>query len=370
MVTSITRRSAVSILGAGLGLGAIVGSSGLSACGGGGATDGAAPPSGGGNGGGGTSGLAGSFWYDQLDKLYVCAGGTQEPTPVNQYLGQGEIASHFAVERTGPRYLQRSHFSGATASDWTAVLNVYEHASNQAYCFVNLAGYVAAAAVSPSGKYVAAFRSPQLSDSTFQEGSTHTIVDLIIIDISDVNNIRDIRSTRTEGRSAVYGFQWLADDRFVYMTWGDGNFGDSMFSGSVATGTQGDRLLGPVDKQGLRVRSFSVHPDESSMLVSMFSDDGVALGVWDVYLYQLNGQRIDRITAFDQGYSGAWSPDGRHIFFKAGSESRINCNPALGCPETCSSHYVSSGARSIRLADAQTLELGKVPCYSNIMWRA
>jgi Tol biopolymer transport system component len=129
-------------------------------------------------------------------------------------------------------------------------------------------------------------------------------------------------------------------------------------------------LLGPIDKQGLRIRSFNVHPDESSMLLSMFSDDGVALGVWDVYLYQLDGQRIDRVTAFDQGYSGTWSPDGRHIFFKAGSESGANCNPALGCPETCSSHYVSSSARSIRLADAQTLELGKVPCYSEIMWRA
>lgn len=370
MRTMITRRSAVSVLGAGLGLGTIVGSSGLSGCGGGGSSDGGAPPSGGGNAPPTGGGLAGSMWYQSPDgKLNVSAGGVQSPVVVNQTVQREGSYPQFEVSRFGPRYLQHWHVSGGSSSESTAVIHVHEHATHATYCFVNIPGWVPVAAASPSGKYVVALRSPEFALSGFNLGSTRVVVDLMIIDISDVNNIRDIRSTRTEGRSAVYGFHWLADDRFVYMTWGDGNFGDSMYEGSVAAGSQGDRLLGTVDKQGLRIRSFNVHPDESAMLLSMFSEDGVALGVWDVYLYQLNGQRIDRITAFDQGYAGTWSPDGGHMFFKAGSESRGNCSPGPGCPDTCSSHSVSSSARSIRLADAQTLGLDKVPCYSGIMWR-
>lgn len=218
----------------------------------------------------------------------------------------------------------------------------------------------------PSGKYVVAFRSPEFSYSVFNLGSVFTIKDLMIIDISDVNNIRDIRNTRTEGASAIYCFQWLADNRFVYMTWGNGNFGDSMFSGSATAGSAGDQLLGRIDKQGSRISAFDVHPDETSMLVSMFSDDGKTLGVWDIYLYKLNGEPIDRVTAINEGYDGLWSTDASHVFFKRGSYA--GC-AGPGCVTTCSSHSAPSNLRSITLSMAQELDFDKVPCVRNIVWR-
>jgi hypothetical protein len=360
MREGVTRRSAVSALGWSAGLGAIVGGGllGVSCGGGGGSTN----DPGGGNSGGAP---AGSFWIQLPDgNLYVVAGGTAEPVIVNRIL-EIDSSSFFSVSRFGPRYLQVSH-EGAT-SNIRAVINVYEHADHKPYCFVNLTGYVSRAAVSPSGRYVLAIRSPEFAFSTFILGSTSAITDLMIIDISDVNNILDSRNSRTTGQAAIYAWSWLADDRFVYLTWGDGNFGDSMYMGSAAGGAAADRLLGKVDKQGLRIQGLNIHPDESSMLLSMFDNDGRSLGVWDVYSYKLTGERIDRVTAVDQGYSGIYSPDGRHIFFKYGS---VNSCSTTGCVTVCKPYYVASNLRSIGLPQAQLLDNNKLGCAWPTQWRS
>ena len=349
----VTRRSAV------VGLGSVAALTAFKGCGGGGGGSS-------GGGGGGPTGLPGSFWYEKADgNLYVVAGGTATPVVVNKVLGDPASSNErFSVSRNSPRYLSIGH--SGIGPDVQAVINCYEQANNGAYCHVNLAGYASAATVSPSGKYIVALRSPELAYSTFNLGRSTAIIDLIIVDISNVSNIHDIRNTRTEGQSAIYGLQWLdSDDRFVYMTWGDGNFGDSMYAGSVAGGSQGDQFLGKIDKQGLRVGSFSVHPDGSSMLVDLFSDDYI-LGVWDVYLYKTNGQAVDRMTATGKGYSGIWSPDGNSFFFKYGTS---NGCAGVGCSITCSAHYAPSTMRSATLPMVQTLDNDKVPCLYGTSWR-
>jgi hypothetical protein len=102
------------------------------------------------------------------------------------------------------------------------------------------------------------------------------------------------------------------------------------------------------------------------MLVSMFSEDGATLGVWDIYSYKLSGERIDRVTALDDGYDGLWSPDGSRVFFKHGSYA--GCAEP-GCVTTCSSHFAPSNLRSITVSMAQELEFDKVPCVRGIAWR-
>jgi hypothetical protein len=168
MHTGITRRSALGVVA---GFGTVAGLVGIKGCGGGGSdssTDGGS--TGGGSGSGDT--LPGSFWYQRADgTLNVVAGGTAQPVVVNKIMSL-DSASAFSVARNGPRYLQRSHISEGLARDIKAVINVYDHSNHQAYCFINLDGYVASASVSPSGKYVVAFRSPEFSYSVFNQDST------------------------------------------------------------------------------------------------------------------------------------------------------------------------------------------------------
>lgn len=355
MREGVTRRSVVSALGC-LGLGAIAGGRGLAVSRGEGGATPKTPRD---------DRLAGSFWYKKGDgRLYTVAGGTGQPIAVNRILGNYPLSSSaFVVSRFGPRYLQLTQTAVIPSR---AVINVYDHTDHRPYCHINVEGFVVGAAVSPSGKYVMFRRSPDYPQSLFGEGPQIQIVDLVIIDISDVDNIRAVRNTRTQKGAAVYGVQWLAGDRFVYMTWGDRLYGDSLYLGSVAGGSADDRLLGRIDKQGLRIARFNVHPDESSMLLSLFDRDGSTLGVWDVYAYTLKGQPIDRVTATGQGYGGIWSPDGNYIYFQYG-----NGNTCYGarCTATCSAHVIASSQRSVSLAATRELDGAKVPCFWGPAWR-
>ena len=139
-----------------------------------------------------------------------------------------------------------------------------------------------------------------------------------------------------------------------------------MYSGSATGGSAGDRLLGNIDKQGLRIGSFSVRSDESLMLLSMFDQDGFTLGTWDVYAYTLTGEAIDRVTAVDKGFGGAWSPDGNHILFKYGNSAECS---VPGCVATCSTHVIASNQRAVGLSATQQLDDAKMPCDWAAFWR-
>lgn len=374
MRTLFTRRSAV------LGLGAVASFGLMKGCGGGGGGEEPQPPAAGGSSGGGGSGsttLPGAFWYSRSGILYKVVGGVADPVEVNRSPENSSGYWSFAVARNGPRYLQVGNFGVGSPSN--AVINCFDHATNQAYCYVNVPGYVAHAQMSPSGRYIGVLRSSELAYASYNASvPDYCVVEFMIVDVSDVNNIRVVRSDLRKGAAAVYSFQWFGDDNFVYMTWGGAINGDAMVSGTVAGGTQGDKRLGAIDKQGMKgVNSykhdrlagttFEVHPEGTSMLLSLFSDDGsLALGTWDVYLYDTSGRPIDRMTGTGVGYQPLWSPDGKYFFFQNGYRA---CGDP-GCGPSCSVHYATADKRMATPETVNTLDRTKLNCDYGFYWSA
>jgi dipeptidyl aminopeptidase/acylaminoacyl peptidase len=221
--------------------------------------------------------------------------------------------------------------------------------------------------VSPSGNYVAMLRSPNVSAARYHDGPrADNIIGLTIVDIADVNNIRDLRSAYSNGLESVRSFSWLNQDEFIYTT-----LGGKSVTGRATAGAEGDRVLGTIDRQGLKIGDIDVSPDGSQMLVKLFDQDGESQGKWDIYLFRTNGQAIGQMTATSHGFAPLWSPGGDHFMFKDGSAigCQGDCTGAPGYPSvTCSSHFAPSTSRMLTLPAAGQFDPRRIPCGLNVFW--
>jgi WD40-like Beta Propeller Repeat len=346
MHAGINRRSAT------LGLGAVAALTAFNGCGGGGASSG---------GGAGTSGMTGSIWYRTGDSvLMVPGGGTGAPQFVVKADGGALSSSRPQISRKSPRYLQFT-YSGGTGSGESTLLQTYDHGSNQPYCYLTVAGYVTSAFVSPSGNFIAMQRSPDIVNAS--TGSVvpgvENIIGLNVADISNPNSPTLIRSEFQKGPSCVLKFAWLNDDQFLYMTL-DG----TMVLGSASAGIQGDKTIGRLIDQGMRVDDMSVHPDGATMLVALYQANAVPF-VGDIYLYKTTGELIDQMTATSQGSAPRWSPDGKYFMFSHGTTGTCN---GYSCASTCESLYAPSDLHQATLSNVQKFNRDNVPCVLQTFW--
>ena len=291
--------------------------------------------------------------------LFTSPAGT--PAAVGKVLGaSGGVSTWFLrISRKSNRYLQLGH-TGATTNVTTA-LQCFDHASNSPYCYVDMAGFASDVRVSPSGNYISALRSPELL-KTIDYAGPNSVVGLVIVDISDVNNIRAVREAYLSGPEAVLAFCWLDGDRFVYVS-----YDLTVVTGSASASPQQDRVIGRVDARGQGFGGFDVHPDGSTMLVKLNESDSSS----DIYLYSSTGDFLDRMTAVDQAYAPLWSPDGSHFMFKWGSSS--GCLPATcggTSGSTCTGFYAASHSRNLEYSQATQFDGLKVPCRKETYWSA
>jgi hypothetical protein len=352
MHTKISRRTAI------LGLGSAAALAALKGCGGGGGGGSSSPSPGGGGGDGNTSSMAGSIWYSDIDgkKLVkVGNGGLGTPTPVADIRpGDGRVSTFYPrISRKSPRYLQLGSYG--VVENTRMLMQVYDHANHQPYCFVDVAGWSSFAYVSPSGNYIGMRLSPELVNDNFDPDAT-SIAGLLIVDISNPNTPRVVRDEYLNDGSAMMQFAWLDGDRFLYL-----NKNRIIVTGSAATGSASDQIVGPLDTQGLVSREFDVHPDGAKMLVTLAAKDGES---YDVYLYDTTGKPIDRMTSTVKGYSPVWSPDGNHFMFKWGSSIGTDFPRA----STCTGFYASASARNLGYADATQYDIFKVSCLNELYW--
>jgi hypothetical protein len=345
----VNRRSVV------LGLGALTALTAFKGCSGGGSG------SSDGGGGGASSGLTGSFWYQATNNndnfiIKVPGGGTGTPVAVGKALNNAPLA-RLQISRNSPRYLQSLYYS----LDENVLLQAYDHGSNQPYCYMTVPGYVGGANVSPSGNFIGMLRSPSLVNAAV-DGSApgvENIIGMNIADISNPNTPRLIRSEFSRGPSCVIDFAWLDNDQFLYMTL-DG----TLATGSATAGSQGDTRIGKLNDQGMLKGGMDVHPDGTTMAVTLVSrNDSLA---YDTYLYKVTGELIDRLTATGQGSSFQWSPDGKYFAFAHGDTG--SCGGSVNCGDICSSLYAPSNARSVTRSSAQAFDKLIVPCTGARAW--
>jgi Tol biopolymer transport system component len=305
--------------------------------------------------------MSGSIWYEKDGKIVkVSNGGQATPAPVADVrLPDNRISSYFPrISRKSPRYLQLGNYV-VTSSQEGSLLQVYDHASNQPYCFVNVSGFTSLAYVSPSGNYLGMRRSPEVQNDRFGSDA-NSIAGLTIVDISNPNDIRAVRTEYLRDGDAVVHFAWLEGDRFLYI-----DKRGTIVTGSAGTDSTSDRVVGPLDARGMVGREFDVHPDGATMLIRMLSADGS----YDIYLYGTNGQALARMTSTGQSYAPLWSPDGNHFMFKWGSSA--GCAPVGGCAgggTTCSGFYAPASARSLGYSDAAQFDVLKVNCLNELYW--
>jgi hypothetical protein len=342
MRTSVNRRSVT------LGLGAAGALIAFKGCGGG------EPPSG---GNGGVSVLPGSIWHMALggNVVKIPRGGVGAPQTMGKAFDDQSFA-RLQVSRKSPRYLQSLYRIGGADSSESMLLQCYDHGSNQPYCYFTVPGHVSAAFVSPSGNFVSMKRGPSLVNSTAGD-----VVGLNIVDISDTNNIRMIRNGFQSGSSAVLQFSWLDDDQYIYMT-----SGGDIVTGSATAGARGDRKIGVLDNQGMHWGPVDVHPDGSSMLVTLTRVDNV--NVHDIYLYKTSGEPIDRMTATGEGTAPRWSPDGRYFLFSHGYTGMGLCDGI--CVASCYSLFASADMRGVTTSTATRFDSNIVPCPTELFWSA
>jgi hypothetical protein len=339
MPTGINRRSVA------FGLGTVGALAAFKGCGGGGSSAG--------GDGGGSGSLSGSIWYGGRDGvLMVPGGGTGAQKLVVPYI---QDTAKPQISRKSPRYLQLANSIRGSG----ALLQVYDHGSNQPYCYINVPGYVVEAFVSPSGNFIAMTRSPDLVNvpSGGDRFGIEDIVGLNIADISDPNNPTLIRSELQRGPSTALRFAWLDGDQFLYMT------NDlSMVLGSAAAGIQGDRKVGTLSAPGSVVNFFDVHPDGSTMLVTLTRQTD---GSFDNYLYKMSGELIDKMTDTGKGTVPLWSPDGKYFMFAYGQVG--TCTGS--CPVAiCETHYAPSSGRNVTRSAAPQLDSAIVPCAIQRFW--
>jgi hypothetical protein len=365
----VTRRTAIA-----RGLALASTSSLLVACGGGGDDTGGGDPGGGGGGGGsgGSGTLSGALWYHDSAEgnLYVVDAGTAAPRVATKSADEANTLFEFQVSRKGPRYLNLGHVgSGSSASTRAYCLN---HADHSSYCFINVVSYVSTALVSPSGNYVAMLRSPELFNALY---GSDPIVGITMVEIGDPSNIRDNRSDFASGNDAVLSFRWIDDsssDDFIYIT-----VGGSIVRGSAAAGAAGDEVMGTIDKQGLVMTSnefqdnsldvMDISPDGTQMVLTLINGELVpaADNWWDLFVYDMTGKQVGRLTETKSAYGPLWSPDGRDIFFKDGHPT---VNNTFG--KTNSPHVAAASSRSLPLDSATSLDTAKVPTGWDVFWSA
>jgi hypothetical protein len=329
-----------------IGLGGLVTIPIIKGCGGGGGGD-----SGGGSSGlGSSSSAAGSIWYKQdRDLMMVPNGGTGTPTKVASILpDDGIVSSYFpSISRRSTRYAQVG-FHGPDSN--ATMIRIFDHATHQLYGFVDMWG-LCSPTMSPSGRYIGMDRSPNIVDEKEFAG-------FAIVDIADINNVSSLRETMPGGDDYLLGFDWLDNDRFIYM-----NRNGNIFTGAAGTPSSSDQALGQLDQLGRRAGGFSVHPDGKTMLVTLSSPQSASQA--DIYLYNVTGgPPIARMTSMDACHGPQWSPDGNYFMFTFGSPGQ----PCSGCASGCTQFLASLGGRELKFEDAQQFDALKVNCVASNTW--
>jgi hypothetical protein len=350
---SITRRSAL------IGFGALASVPIVKGCGG--SREGGSSDIGGGGGAGAPSSIAGSIWYalessftSDRSLMKVPNGGAGTPTKVASILrGDGIVDTYYPfISRKSTRYIQ----SGLHGQDSSAtMIRIFDHATHQPYGFVDMRGFCAPRFMSPSGRYIGMIRSPDVVNNTRFSG-------FAIVDVNDINNVTSLRDEMPEGGEFVVGFDWLDDDRFIYI-----NRDGVIFSGAAGTPGSADQRLGQLDLQGRRPGRFVVHPNGTTMLVVLGTQPSSSGRFdYDIYLYSVSGGTpIARMTSMDVCGEPAWSPDGSYFMFTFGF---AGYSAPLGGQGGCSQFLASVSARELQFADGQRLDAAKVNCAQQNFW--
>jgi len=265
------------------------------------------------------------------------------------------------MSQDGSRYAQTINGSvtGQENSEFMT-LQVYETATKKLLFELEFEGYANAFSFSPDNRFLAAIVYPDLLANTKLTDSG-----LAIIDLGDLANPKAVVDFMASGSNVVYDYDWLPDNRFVYLR------GDRTLVGGSAL-TEGGALavLGPLEVPANHFvsRDISASPDGTKILLTYNWADGSS-ALSDVWVANINGSGAQRFSDGQHGESSAWSPDSKYVIVStnAGAFSQAGSSTAY-----CERWYAPVTARNVNEVSAEArpvnyVENGKVaevPCFS------
>ena len=293
----------------------------LNGCGGGGGGGGGGTGGGdgGGDGGGGGNpppGLSGRLWHTNYALDFM--DGTQTASPT------GAAPTRVTNELPAWPWADGSQYALAESnvSDGYTDVSVHATGSGNVLYETRFEGYLRSVKPSPASKQVilATWGEDSVSDAVyvFYDMATRTILDYFDTADAVVNWLPDGRYLRVSASGAIT----------VALP---GQAAQSAGSVAVPTGRTINGLW--VNRQGTQMLMQYLVPMDSGGIEES-----------DLWIAQVNGSQLGRLTHTGITNYGKWSPDGKQIGFDA--DTGTTCNGG-GCSGSCSLWYAPPTARDV-----------------------
>jgi hypothetical protein len=270
-----------------------------------------------------------------------------------------------SLSQDGTRYAQTINDSvtGQENSEFMK-LQVYETATKTLLFELEFEGYANAFSFSPDNRFLAAIVYPDL-----QANATLSASGLAIIDLANLAAPVVVVDFMASGGNVVYDFDWLPDNRFVYLR------ADRTLVGGSALVPGGNlAVLGPLEVPANHFvsRDISASPDGKKILLTYNWADGRSARN-DIWIANIDGSGAQRFSDGQHGEASAWSPDSQYVVVStnAGAYFQAGLSNAY-----CERWYAPATARNVNEASAEArpvnyLENGKVaevPCFSGFSY--
>lgn len=135
-------------------------------------------------------------------------------------------------------------------------------------------------------------------------------------------------------------FAWMPDGRFMLISIKTGRMRIASLDGGPETVV--GQLTPPADRQ---MGAFAISPTGREFIMKMPRRNAVPREA-DLWIGNLDGSRLERLTEAKAIGSALWSPDGRYVAYTV--DTGYMCSTAGFCAGSCDQWYTPAGLRRVR----------------------
>jgi hypothetical protein len=208
--------------------------------------------------------------------------------------------------------------------------------------------------ISPDSRYLALIYADGIPKLATKNG-------LWVFDLqnqSDVRKINPVQIRKTNlSTNQVAAFDWLPGGEYLYMLDND----ERLIAGSAANPKQSDRFIGKISRPpgySIVTQRLAISPDGKQIALT-FSNQNIAPNRVepdsDVWLSDINGGNLQRLTSDNKSSHPIWSSDGKFIILGSNYHETAG-TPRAGQPGFgCETWYVPSTAKNTTFEQGQKL---------------